>query len=60
MLEYSKIILDKMSFDPCLFEKEFKKLRRWLLKKERAEFERWSHSKFYSVYPDVVSRLIKN
>ena len=42
MLEYSKIILSKLSFDETLFEKEYRKSIRFLNDDdERAALEAW-------------------
>lgn len=58
MLEYSKIILEKVSFDAFLFEKEFRKFRKLLQRGERSELEHWCHINYYTVYPDLISKLI--
>ncbi|MDX2303346.1 MAG: hypothetical protein NW226_11125 [Microscillaceae bacterium] len=41
MLEYCKIILEKMSFDPHLFKKEYRKSLRYLAKHECKELKKW-------------------
>ena len=41
MLEYSKTILKKVSFDKSLLKKEFEKALRYLDKNERKEFINW-------------------
>jgi hypothetical protein len=46
MLEYSKLILEKVSFDRRLFEKEFRKALRQLVGTDRAELQKWAASKF--------------
>lgn len=58
MLEYSKTILEKVSFDAGLFEKEFRKLKRWLLRKERTELEKWCKAKFSATHPKLISKLV--
>ena len=45
MLEYSKLILSKMTFDKRLFKKEFKKAFRSLNRDERKQLIRWVRSK---------------
>jgi hypothetical protein len=45
MLEYSKLILSKMTFDKKLFKKEFKKAFRYLNRGERKHLIRWVYSK---------------
>lgn len=46
MLEYCKIILNKVSFDAKLFEKEFHKSIRFLNNSEKKVFLRWCKQKF--------------
>jgi len=41
MLEYFKLILVKVSFDPALFRMEFKKAVRKLVDEEIAELKKW-------------------
>lgn len=41
MLEYSKLILSKMTFDKKLFMKEFKKAFRGLNREERKQLILW-------------------
>ena len=46
MLEYSKIILEKVSFDRRLFEKELKKALSQLMGTDRAELQQWVAARF--------------
>lgn len=41
MLEYSKVILSKISFDKKLFRKEYKKAFRYLDNNERTALKNW-------------------
>ncbi len=41
MLEYSKVVLSKLSFDRKLFEKEYQKAFRHLNNDERSALEAW-------------------
>ncbi len=41
MLEYSKTILEKVSFDPQLFQKELNKSISWVSKHERKILLNW-------------------
>ena len=41
MLEYSKIILAKISFDKTLFRKEYRKAFRYLDRNDRSELRQW-------------------
>jgi hypothetical protein len=45
MLEYSKLILSKMTFDKKIFKKEFRKAFRYLNRQERRELKNWIRSK---------------
>lgn len=55
MLEYAKLILEKVSFDHRLFMKEFRKIKGWMHKEERQELEKWCRSQF----SDLFSRYEK-
>jgi hypothetical protein len=46
MLEYSKIILSKISFDRRLFRKEYKKAFRYLDSNERKALKLWVRSEW--------------
>ncbi len=46
MLEYTKLILEKVSFDRRLFEKELKKAIRYLIEPELRELELWCMERF--------------
>jgi hypothetical protein len=46
MLEYSKIILSKISFDKKLFIKEYKKAFKYLDKSERTALKNWVRSEW--------------
>jgi hypothetical protein len=52
MLEYCKTILEKVSFDPKLFEKELKKSKKWLLKEEFAHLKKWVRERFGYKFPE--------
>ena len=41
MLEYSKTILQKISFSKSLFKKEYKKSFKYLNERERVELRKW-------------------
>lgn len=41
MLDYSKLILEKVSFDSTLFEKELRKALRMLIPTDREELKSW-------------------
>ncbi len=46
MLEYTKTILEKVSFDASLFRKELTKALKWLRTDEALELRKWCISKF--------------
>ncbi len=48
LLEYSKIILTKISFDESLFQKEFKKALKKLRPEERHELKSWAREYYFS------------
>ena len=53
MLEFSKKILSKVSFDKDLFKKELKKSTRWMNKKELTLLKIWALTSF-SQYKKVI------
>ena len=46
MLEYFKIILSKVSFDPGIFEKELRKAMQTLIEEELTHLKEWCFSQF--------------
>ncbi|WMJ72957.1 hypothetical protein RCC89_07260 [Cytophagaceae bacterium ABcell3] len=56
MLEYCKKILEKVSFDKALFEKELKKSKKWLSKNEIKALKQWVSENFGMKFPDITSR----
>jgi len=59
MLEYSKLILKKVSFDGFLFEKELKKSLNYLLPHEIEDLFTWAkvHHAEYSDILEAVQQL---
>jgi hypothetical protein len=57
MLEFSKSILEKVSFDRFLFTKELRKLILWLGddKKEVKALQKWCEENFGQQYEDVIT-----
>ena len=53
MLEFSKKVLNKVSFDKTLFRKELQKSLRWLSKKEMAHLKIWALATF-SQYKNII------
>ncbi|MCU0354720.1 MAG: hypothetical protein MUD08_13430 [Cytophagales bacterium] len=56
MLEYAKTILEKVSFDRRLFEKELSKALINLVKEEVQVLRAWCYEKFGQVYAVVLDR----
>lgn len=55
MLEFSKQVLQKVSFDRHLFNKELKKSIAWIRKEERMIFKTWCIATFGHLYSDVIA-----
>ena len=56
MLEYCKTILERVSFDARLFEKELRKAIRQLLADELRELRQWCYATFRSQYQIILDR----
>ena len=56
MLEYIKMILQKVSFDKALFEKELRKAIKSLLPDEVKSLKAWCYEQFGSMYRIVLNR----
>lgn len=57
MFEYSKIILEKMSFDSALFEKELHKAIQGMSREEAKKLEAWCYTHFGREYRELLSRV---
>ncbi|MDR6561248.1 MULTISPECIES: hypothetical protein [Arcicella] len=55
-LNYVKVILEKVSFDAKLFEKELKKAIKTLLSDEVSELQAWCYDKFGKIYNQVIEK----
>jgi hypothetical protein len=60
MLEYTKTILQKVSFSPALFAKELKKSLKWLKGDEVTALRRWCILTFGDLYPDTIQDAFKS
>lgn len=56
MLEYIKTILQKVSFDKALFEKELAKAIQMLVPDEVKQLKRWCYAQFGKLYRGVLNR----
>lgn len=57
MLEYVKLILEKVSFDKKLFEKELKKGLLQLVPEEVKQLKEWCYTKFGSIYKTILNKI---
>ncbi len=60
MLEYAKIILQKVSFDSFLFEKELRKAVADLTQDEPGKLYTWCMDFFGDLYPETIQRVFSN
>lgn len=56
MLEYVKTILQKVSFNRHLFEKELKKALASLVPQEVMKLKEWCYQKFGEVHEPILNR----
>lgn len=56
MLEYVKLILQKVSFNRSLFEKELRKAVRSLIPAELLQLRAWCYEQFAGRYAAVLDR----
>jgi hypothetical protein len=57
MLEYFKVILQKVSFDKLLFEKELRKALTILQPSEIEVFKQWCYENFVIPYNAILSQV---
>lgn len=60
MLELSKHILEKVSFDKSLFRKELIKAAKWLRPDEMLLLKVWCLSTFGAAYREVITEVFKS
>lgn len=59
MLAYVKLVLEKVSFDKSLFEKELKKGLSFLLPEEVKDLKNWCYAQFGSMYRTILNKIFK-
>ncbi len=57
MLEYIKIILQKVSFDHRLFEKELRKAIRMLMPEEVKNLKIWCYERFSNLHQTILDKV---
>ena len=58
MVELSKKILVKVSFDRYLFQKELEKAVRWIKESDDLKsFKEWCMMEFGNVYPSILKKV---
>lgn len=57
MLELTKKILVRVSFDPLLFQKELSKAIRWMSDSEEVmRLKDWCFKEFGGIYPSIIQK----
>ena len=59
MLKYTKTVLQKVSFNKDLFNKELRKSLKWLKKEEVNVLKTWCVLNFGAIYMDVINEVFK-
>ncbi|MBL7955460.1 MAG: hypothetical protein JNJ91_10500 [Flavobacteriales bacterium] len=59
MMEFSKQVLQKVSFDQRLFRKELIKARRWLGQHDQLVLKAWCLATFGHIYKDVIVEVFQ-
>lgn len=60
MLELTKTVLDRVSFDRRLFKKELIKATKWLKREELLLLQVWCLSQFAGKYDDLIIEVLQN
>jgi len=60
MMEFSKQVLQKVSFDPRLFRKELIKARKWVGQSDQLVLKAWCLATFGHIYKDVIVEVFNN
>ncbi len=56
MLDYVKIILQKVSFNEYLFEKELRKSLQTLLREDILELKKWCYENYSESYLQILNQ----
>lgn len=59
-MEFSKQVLQKVSFDPRLFRKELIKARRWVGQSDQLVLKAWCLATFGHLYKDIIVEVFKS
>mgnify|MGYP001551732191 FL=1 len=59
MLELSQQVMQKVSFDPRLFQKELVKAVRWVGDRDQILLKAWCLATFGHMYKDVIMEVFK-
>jgi hypothetical protein len=59
ILDYVKLILEKVSFDKVLFEKELKKGLSQLSKLDILKLKKWCYDTFGKMYKTVLNKVFR-
>ncbi|HRD52247.1 MAG: hypothetical protein WAT74_15935 [Flavobacteriales bacterium] len=60
MMEFSKQVLQKVSFDPRLFKKELIKARKWVGQSDQLVLKAWCLATFGHIYKDVIVEVFRS
>ncbi|MCC7051024.1 MAG: hypothetical protein IT239_04515 [Bacteroidia bacterium] len=60
MIEMTKLVLQKVSFDKHLFRKELLKAVKWLSKDEKLMLKVWCVANFGVMYRPIINQVFKN
>ncbi len=59
MLELSKLVLQKVSFDRLLFQKELDKAAKWVGERDQLILMAWCLATFGHMYKDVILKVFQ-
>ena len=59
MMDFSKEVLRKVSFDRMLFKKELIKARNWLGQQDQLVLKAWALATFGHMYRDVIMDVFR-